>query len=131
MIEDDPDFAEEFNRVLSDSTIPESEDYIPEVLEDTYINTEISVPRDYDGPEFAKVTKVEFEIFEGSEEYIPKGYQKMLCHMIFDVKIGDNFRRKDRMVAGGHRTATPSALTYSSVVSRDSVRIALTITAKI
>ena len=29
------------------------------------------------------------------------------------------------MVAGGHQTVTPAALTYASVVSRDSVRIAL------
>ena len=33
------------------------------------------------------------------------------------------------MVAGGHTTETPAALTYASVVSRDSVRIALTIAA--
>ena len=33
------------------------------------------------------------------------------------------------MVAGGHITVTPEALTYASVVSRDSVRIAPTITA--
>ena len=31
------------------------------------------------------------------------------------------------MVAGGHMTALPSTITYSSVVSRESVRIALTI----
>ena len=33
------------------------------------------------------------------------------------------------MVAGGHMTASPSSTTYSSVVSRDSVIIALTIAA--
>ena len=49
--------------------------------------------------------------------------------MIFDVKMGENFRRKARMVAGGHTTEAPATLTYSSVVSRDSVRIALTIAA--
>ena len=43
--------------------------------------------------------------------------------------MGENFRRKARMVAGGHTTETPAVLTYSSVVSRDSVRIALTIAA--
>jgi hypothetical protein len=32
--------------------------------------------------------------------------------------------RKARFVAGGHTTETPTSLTYSSVVSRDSVRIA-------
>jgi hypothetical protein len=49
--------------------------------------------------------------------------------MIFDVKMGENFRRKARFVAGGHKTTTPAAMCYSSVVSRDSVRIALTIAA--
>ena len=34
---------------------------------------------------------------------IPIGYQQVNCHMIFDVKMED-FRRKDRLVAGGHVT---------------------------
>ena len=55
------------------------------------------------------------------------GYQFVKCHMIFDVNMGENFCSKARMVAGGHMTTSPSSLTYSSVVSRDSVRIALTI----
>ena len=33
------------------------------------------------------------------------------------------------MLAGGHMTVLPSSITYSSVVSRNSVRIALTIAA--
>jgi hypothetical protein len=76
-----------------------------------------------------KNVRIAFEIFEGSEAEIPPGYQKVNCHMIFDVKMGENFRRKARMVAGGHTTEAPATLTYSSVVSRDSVRIALTIAA--
>jgi hypothetical protein len=44
--------------------------------------------------------------------------------MIFDVKM--DLTRKDRFVAGGHTTDTPASMTYSSVVSRDSVRIAFT-----
>ena len=47
--------------------------------------------------------------------------------MIFGVKIGKNFRRKAQFVADGHKYKTPAAMTYSSVVSSDSVRIALTI----
>jgi hypothetical protein len=39
--------------------------------------------------------------------------------------MGENFRRKARLVANGNETETPASLTYSSVVSRDSVRIAL------
>ena len=70
-----------------------------------------------------------FEIWERNESDIPPGYQKIDCHMIFDVKMGENFRRKARFVAGGHKTKPPASITYSSVVSRDSVRIALTIAA--
>jgi hypothetical protein len=42
--------------------------------------------------------------------------------MIFDVKM--DLTRKARFVAGGHTTETPTSITYSSFVSRDSVRIA-------
>jgi hypothetical protein len=48
---------------------------------------------------------------------------------VFDVKLGEGFRKKARLVALGNRTQTPATLTYSSVVSRDSVRIALTVAA--
>ena len=66
---------------------------------------------------------VAFKILKEGES-APPGYQQIPCHMIFDVKL-DNFTRKARMVAGGHKTETPATLTYASVVSRDSVRIAL------
>ena len=49
--------------------------------------------------------------------------------MIFDIKIGENFQRKARMVAGGHTTNTLSSVTYRYVVSRDLVRIMLMIAA--
>lgn len=45
--------------------------------------------------------------------------------MIFDVKLGENFRWKARFVAGGHMTTPPATLTYASVVSCESVLIAL------
>jgi hypothetical protein len=57
----------------------------------------------------------------------PNGYQKIKLHMIFDVKM--DFTRKARLVAGGHMTDTPASLTYSSVVSRDSVRLGLLLAA--
>jgi hypothetical protein len=53
------------------------------------------------------------------------GYTEIKCHMIFDVKM--DFTRKARFVAGGHMTEAPSSVTYSSVVSRDSVRLAFLI----
>ena len=49
--------------------------------------------------------------------------------MIFDVKFGEILRRKARLVAGGHMTETPATPTYLSVVSCDSVQIALTLAA--
>jgi hypothetical protein len=70
-----------------------------------------------------------FQVHEGTKADLPIGYQQIKCHMIFDVKMGENFRRKARLVGGGHMTVAPSSITYSSVVSRDSVRIALTVAA--
>ena len=68
-----------------------------------------------------------FEKWEKSPGELPPGFQKIKCHMIFNIKMGENFRRKERLVANGNETEAPATLTYSSVVSRDSVRIALTI----
>ena len=70
-----------------------------------------------------------FEVFEKIKEDMTIGYQQIKCHMIFDVKLGENFRHKARLVGRGHTTTAPASITYSSVVSRDSVRIALTIAA--
>ena len=71
--------------------------------------------------------KVAFKILKDGED-VPVDYQFINCHMIFDVKMED-FRRKARLVAGGHMTDPPAAATYASVVSRESVRLALTIAA--
>ena len=46
--------------------------------------------------------------------------------MVFDIKMED-FRQKARLVAGGHITETPATIMYASVVSRETVRIALMI----
>jgi hypothetical protein len=41
-------------------------------------------------------------------------------HFVLDIK-GDTLARKARLVAGGHVTDPPKDMTYSSVVSRDTV----------
>jgi len=74
-----------------------------------------------------KNVRVAFKIVD--DDGVPPGYQQMTCHMIFDVKLGEGFRRKCRMVGGGHKVDTPAHLTYATVVSRETVRIALTIAA--
>ena len=57
----------------------------------------------------------------------PPGYKKITGHWVFDIKM--DLTRKARFVAGGHLTDPPQEVTYSSVVSRDTVRIMLTIAA--
>lgn len=76
-----------------------------------------------------KNVRVAFEKWDKSEDDIPKDFTHIKCHMIYDVKMGENFRRKAGMMAGGHMTNTPAALTYSSVVARDSVHICLMLAA--
>ena len=48
--------------------------------------------------------------------------------MVYDVKM-ENFRRKAWFVARGHMTEAPATITYASVVSHESVHIALTLAA--
>ena len=48
-----------------------------------------------------KNVRITFEIFEGNKTDIPLGFQYVDCHVIFDIKIGETFRRKEGMVAGG------------------------------
>ena len=64
-----------------------------------------------------KDVRIFFKPWEKGIENILTGYQQVKCHIIFDIKMGENFRRKDRMVAGGHTTTVPSGLTYYYVVS--------------
>eukprot|EP00804_Cyclotella_cryptica_P013947 CCRYP_002465-RA/>CCRYP_002465-RA protein AED:0.03 eAED:0.04 QI:0/0/0/0.83/0.6/0.5/6/0/916 len=49
----------------------------------------------------------------------PPDHQFICCHMIFDA----------RLVAGGHAAKAPATLAYASVVSRETVRIALLVAA--
>ena len=41
-----------------------------------------------------KKVRPAFELYEGDKESLPVGYQEIKCHLIFDVKLGENFRRK-------------------------------------
>ena len=58
ILEFDPDFKEEFDKVFSSEDVPEADvEFTPEVGDDTYLNMEVAIPRNGPGPEFAKVTK--------------------------------------------------------------------------
>jgi hypothetical protein len=75
-----------------------------------------------------KNVRVPFEVYNGDTNDLV-GYQKISGHLVFDVKLGENFRRKARYCADGYKTKSLASITYNTVVSRDSVRIILTIAA--
>ena len=66
---------------------------------------------------------IAFNILE-NDEATPVGWKKTTGHMIFLVKM--DFTRKARWVLDGHKCDDPEGSTCAGVVSRESVRIALT-----
>ena len=66
---------------------------------------------------------VAFDILEDDEK-LPQGFAKASGHLVFDIRM--TLERKARWVKDGHRTPDPIWSTYAGVVSRESVRIALT-----
>jgi hypothetical protein len=85
------------------------------------------------GTEFwTKAVEKEMKNIEPAFEFrdndiMPVGYQHIDCHMIFDVKI--TLERKARYVAGGHQTEPTKEVTFASVVTRDSIRLAFLVAA--
>ena len=69
--------------------------------------------------------------FLDDDYIIPPGYTEVNgSHLIFTIKMED-FRRKSHYVAVGHTVSpAPAILTYASVVSRETVWIALTLAAQ-
>jgi len=70
--------------------------------------------------------RIAFKFLQENEQ-VPKGYTFIRYHMNFEVKM--DFTRKARFVAGGHIKDPPTEITYSSVVSRDSISIEFLIAA--
>ena len=66
---------------------------------------------------------VAFEIFD-NDPSMPVGYTKESGHLVYNLKM--DFTRKARWVLDGHKTSDPIKSTYAGVVSRESIRIALT-----
>ena len=56
---------------------------------------------------------------------IRPGYSYCSTHMVFDIKMDGSFTRKARLVADGHKTRSPTSITYSNVVSRDRIVLAI------
>ena len=70
--------------------------------------------------------RVAFEFKDNDK--IPVAHKELGAHWVFDIKM-DSLVRKARLVADGHRTDPPKSITFSSVVSRDSVRLFFTLAA--
>jgi Reverse transcriptase (RNA-dependent DNA polymerase) len=70
--------------------------------------------------ELKQLTDYETFIVLDSEEDIPKGYQKIPYHIVFDVKY--DLRHKARQVASGNWMVNDKDI-YSGVVRIDTVRI--------
>jgi hypothetical protein len=66
---------------------------------------------------------VAFEIL-GPGMKAPPGWHKASGHLVFDVKM--DFSRKARWVKDRHKTPDSATSSFAGVVSRDSIRIALT-----
>jgi hypothetical protein len=71
--------------------------------------------------ELKQLTDYQTFIVLDSGEDIPTGYQKILYHMVFDVKY--DLRQKAKLVAGGNWTVNDKEDIYSGVVCMDTVRI--------
>ena len=69
--------------------------------------------------------RVAFKVLPNGKP-LPTGNQFVQCHMVFDIKMED-LRHKARLVAGCHMTKTSATITCASIVSRETVRIALMI----
>ena len=71
--------------------------------------------------EFDKIDNI--TPYEMIKQKIRPGYKRVNVNMIFNIKMNGKFIKKSRLVADGHTTSPQPSITYSSVVSRDSVRI--------
>jgi hypothetical protein len=71
--------------------------------------------------ELKQLTDYQTFIVLDSGEDIPTGYQKIPCHMVFDVKY--DLRHKARLFAGGYWTVNDKEDIYSGVVRMDTVII--------
>jgi len=56
-IKSDEDFEEEFCKVHGDDSLPEADAFTPEIADDNCLKMELALPRDGDGPTFARVKK--------------------------------------------------------------------------
>ena len=72
--------------------------------------------------------KVTIKILGDANAQAPVEYGSINCHVVYNIKL-EGFKRRVRWVAGASQMEVSPTLTYASVVSRETVQIALTATA--
>ena len=92
LIENDSDFRQEFERIYNNYEIPEADDeyYTPDVFNNTYLNMELALPIDGEGPElacFVKSFREKYGIPIGTANDNP-----MLDSLIYEVGYPDGHR---------------------------------------
>ena len=68
-----------------------------------------------------------FDEYNSNPEKL-EGYQEVTAYIIFDIRLWENFCKKSKFTSDGYKVDAPSSITYSSVVSRNSIQIIMTIT---
>ena len=68
--------------------------------------------------------RITFEVYEGDITEL-QGYQESTGDLVFDVKLGENFRLKASYCANDFKVGAPESVTSGTVVSMDSVRTIL------
>jgi hypothetical protein len=121
--------AVDIARILKVSTSPASVKYKFGIQVPKGIKNEIDLDKKNENQLWQEAIKTELEqlidyqtfIVINSGKNIPTGYQKLPCHMVFDVKY--DLGQKARLVAGGSWTVNYKEDIYSGVVCMDTVRI--------
>jgi hypothetical protein len=73
-----------------------------------------------------KNNRITFEFLD-ADKHVPPGYKNICCYMNFEIRM--DFTRKAHFVDSSHMTDPPTFMTYSSVVSHNSVQIGILIAA--
>ena len=56
-----------------------------------------------------------FEACEGDLKDLGR-HQEINCNIMFDMKLGEKFRRQARLVTRGHKNSAPSSACFASVI---------------
>ena len=68
-----------------------------------------------------KNSRVAFQACDGDIKDLI-GHGQITCHLMFDIKPSECFRRKARFVVDNHKVSTSPSMSHRTVASKDSVK---------